>query len=224
MNETRKTFRYTPNQLVAYNLRRARELRGWTQDQAAKAIEPHLGERWSSASYSLAERSTDRPDRIRNFTADEIVAFCLAFELPLAWFLFPPDPDPHGRLPVIAPSGVKEGREPLTGLLIELVFANDEGQALLAKRLHDLLAAYPEEMEGPFMKYLSEATEQASLRAIEQATGELDTWVTKLRELAVYLESARESTLPTVRSGLRRHVGYLYGELVADDESRDGQG
>src|SRR3546814_10466071 len=75
-------FGLTPNQVVAYNLAQARALKGWTQDQAAEALEPHLGARWSSASYSAAERSVDG-NRIRNFDADEIVAFARAFELPI---------------------------------------------------------------------------------------------------------------------------------------------
>ncbi len=48
---------FTPNQVVAYNLTRAREHRGWTQDEAAEALAPYLGTRWSKASFSQAERS-----------------------------------------------------------------------------------------------------------------------------------------------------------------------
>lgn len=217
MSEEQKAQRYTPNQVVAYNLRRARELRGWSQKEAAERLGPHLGTLWSSASYSLAERSTDRPDRIRNFTADEIVAFCLAFRLPIAWFFMPPDADADGRLPLIAPPGVTRGREPLTGLIVEVIFGDGDAQALLSKRLHDLLRDHPE-MEGPFMKYLDEATGQASRRAIERAAGDLDTWVQRLRELAVYLEAARDSTLPTMESGLSRYVADRYGELLTDGQ------
>ena len=36
-------FGLTPNQVVAYNLAQARLLKGWTQDQACEALEPHLG-------------------------------------------------------------------------------------------------------------------------------------------------------------------------------------
>ena len=63
----------TPNQVVAYNLTTARELRGWTQDQAADALEPYLGVRWSKASVSQAERSV-AGKFIRQFEADEIIA------------------------------------------------------------------------------------------------------------------------------------------------------
>src|SRR3546814_14632330 len=88
-------FGLTPNQVVAYNLAQARALKGWTQDQAAEALEPHLGARWSSASYSAAERSVDG-NRIRNFEADGIVAFDRAYELPINWLFHPPPPwAPH---------------------------------------------------------------------------------------------------------------------------------
>jgi transcriptional regulator with XRE-family HTH domain len=79
----------TPNQIVAWNLARARALRGWTQEQAAERLAPYLGERWSKATYSAAERSVDGA-RVRQFTADDLHAFSRAFELPMTLFLTPP--------------------------------------------------------------------------------------------------------------------------------------
>lgn len=83
--------RLTPNQVVAYNLRRARERKGWTQDEAAERLEPFLGERWSKATWSSAERSAERDDRRRQFTADNLFAFTMGFGLDLKWFLQPPE-------------------------------------------------------------------------------------------------------------------------------------
>ena len=51
--------RLTPNQIVAFNLTRARTDRGWSQPEAAAALEPFLGVRWSRASYSAVEPSVD---------------------------------------------------------------------------------------------------------------------------------------------------------------------
>jgi hypothetical protein len=79
----------TPNQIVAYNLSRARRLHGWTQEAAAEHLEPFLGERWSRIVFSAAERSVTGK-RIRQFTADEITAFAAAFELPIPFFFMPP--------------------------------------------------------------------------------------------------------------------------------------
>ena len=80
----------TPNRLVGYNLARIRRERGWTQDVAAEHLEPHLGTLWSKAVFCQAERSV-AGTRVRAFTADEIVAFARAFEVPLSWFFMPPD-------------------------------------------------------------------------------------------------------------------------------------
>jgi hypothetical protein len=79
----------TPNQIVAWNLKRVRTLSGLTQEQAAEKLEPYLGERWSVAVFSAAERSIEGK-RIRQFTADDIHAFARAFDLPVALFLTPP--------------------------------------------------------------------------------------------------------------------------------------
>src|SRR6202521_4025075 len=85
---------WSPNQVVAHTLTRARLLRGWTQDQAAEALAPYLGTRLSLASFSAIERSI-AGTRVKQFTADELVALSRAFDLPLGWWLTPP---PAGTL------------------------------------------------------------------------------------------------------------------------------
>jgi transcriptional regulator with XRE-family HTH domain len=80
---------WTPNQIVAYNVARARLLRGWTQEQAADALAPYLGTRLSAASFSALERSV-AGGRIREFSADELLALSRGFDLPIGWFLTPP--------------------------------------------------------------------------------------------------------------------------------------
>ncbi len=80
---------WTPNQIVAHNISKARLLRGWTQEEAADACEPYLGVKLSNASWSALERSVDGT-RIRQVNADELVAFARAFDLPIGFFLTPP--------------------------------------------------------------------------------------------------------------------------------------
>ena len=80
---------WTPNQIVAFNVAKARLLRGWTQEEAAKAIAPYLGTLLSTASFSAIERSVD-VGRVREFNADEIVALARGFQLPIGWFFTPP--------------------------------------------------------------------------------------------------------------------------------------
>jgi len=81
--------RLTPNQIVAVNLARARTERQWSQPQAAAALEPFLGTRWSRASYSAIERSVDGT-RIKQFSPDELLAIARCFNKPITWFLTPP--------------------------------------------------------------------------------------------------------------------------------------
>jgi hypothetical protein len=82
----------TPNQIVAFNLRRVRKEREWTQEEAAKALKPYLGVEWSSAQFSVAERWNPKPgQKTRQFGVDDLIAFSLSFEAYLWQFLSPPD-------------------------------------------------------------------------------------------------------------------------------------
>jgi transcriptional regulator with XRE-family HTH domain len=100
---------WTPNQIVAFNIAKARLLRGWTQEEAARAIAPYLGALLSPASFSAIERSVDG-GRVREFSADEILALARGFRVPVGWFFTPPsawegvavatpDAGPHGLDP-----------------------------------------------------------------------------------------------------------------------------
>lgn len=73
----------TINQVVAWNLAYFRDVAGLTGEQ--------LGQRlgWSKAIVSAAERSWDGK-RIRQFTADDMVAISLVLDVPIAAFLLPP--------------------------------------------------------------------------------------------------------------------------------------
>lgn len=87
---------YTPNQLIALNLARARNERGWTQEETARRLRPYLGSRWSVASLSAIERSV-MGSRIKQFSADELFAIARTFDLPIGWFFSPPPNEPHVR-------------------------------------------------------------------------------------------------------------------------------
>lgn len=117
------TTAWTPNQIVAYNVARARLLRGWTQEQAALELAPYLGQRLSTASFSALERSIDG-GRIRQFNADELLALARGFQLPIGWFFTPPSrmdninlatPDhPNGTDPAVMLDAVLGTPETLT--------------------------------------------------------------------------------------------------------------
>ena len=80
------------NQVVAYNVREARQLRGWTQEELADRLEPYLGQRLTQAGISSIERAWDG-DRRREFDAQELLIFAMVFNLPILYFLLPPPGD-----------------------------------------------------------------------------------------------------------------------------------
>ena len=75
----------TANQVVAFNLRRARHLRGWSQREAIEQLAPHLAKPWSTVVLSGAECSV-KGRRIKKFDADDLAAFAAAFDVPVAFF------------------------------------------------------------------------------------------------------------------------------------------
>lgn len=112
----------TPNQVVAYNLPRARLVRGWTQEQAAEALAPYLGTRWSVANFSAIERSVDG-NRIRQFTADDLLALSRGFDLPIGFFLTPPVEDPR-TYGIATPDSGPDGADPM--VLLDAVLGTEE--------------------------------------------------------------------------------------------------
>jgi hypothetical protein len=127
----------TPNQVIAFNLARARERQGWTLNEAAERLEPYIGARWSKANLSAAERSI-AGERIRNFDADEIVAFARCFELPIAFFFMPPPPW-AGELAMrlTTPDAEQLGIE--IGTLIDLIYGDPIQMGALTERMKDFL-------------------------------------------------------------------------------------
>jgi transcriptional regulator with XRE-family HTH domain len=189
----------TPNQVVGYNLTQAREWKGWTQDELAEALEPYLGKRWSKASVSQAERSV-AGKFVRQFTADEIVAFARALDLPLGWFFMPPPPWADPATPVKLSTPDKKRYGTALAELVDLVFGDEHGQALLELRLRafldQLCSSGPLSHKQEAVRRLVSAKVDA---LVDHALGDLDTWQTQLRALANHLEDLQ------TRSRARRH-------------------
>ncbi len=87
---------WSASQVVAHNLTKARELRGLTQAEVAERLSRFTGAPWSQTTVAQAEGSVSG-QRIRQFTANELVALARTFDLPVLFFFLPPD-DGDGRL------------------------------------------------------------------------------------------------------------------------------
>jgi len=98
---TTETTTATVFQVVAYNLRRAREERGMTQRAFGEAMEVVTGTRWSVMMVSQAEGgwSSQPAKRVRHFDASDLVAFALVLRVPVPWFFLPPPAQTTGYPP-----------------------------------------------------------------------------------------------------------------------------
>lgn len=186
-------FGLSPNQVVAYNLAQARLLRGWTQDKAADALEPHIGARWSKATFSAAERSMDG-ERVRQFDADEIVAFARTFDLPVSWFFLPPPPWPAPGVPAKLRTA-SSGRfgEPLA-VLADLVFGDDQDLAQMAVRLRAFFDQLGPNPLSDAQQRVVTLVDTKKAELVRASIADLGDWQTSLRSLANQLEDlARRS-------------------------------
>ena len=177
----------TPNQVVAYNLARARAHRRWTQEEARQALAPYLGVEWSKANYSAAERSMDGV-RIRQFDADEIVAFARGFGVPIAWFFIPPPraaADGDIRLDV---PDAKPGAGAPMGELIDLLYGNDETAAMLSLIVESLVRTYGERGRTEAQRRIEKMANARKRAIVKESFRSLHTGTTALRAIANQLE------------------------------------
>jgi len=180
-------FGLSPNQVVAYNLALARAQRRWTQAEATAALEPYLGVRWSVVNYSAAERSV-AGERIRNFDADEIVAFARAFELPVTWFFMPPDPAAGEGVPIAlaVPDGGRFGKA-ITEM-VDLVFGDRSQVGLLSTRLGDFLDHLGALPLTAAQRQIQELADARVANLVRHSFANLSNWRTSLRSLANQIE------------------------------------
>jgi transcriptional regulator with XRE-family HTH domain len=90
--------------VVAYNMARARELRGFTQAEVAERLSRFGDSPWSQATVAQAEGSVSG-NRVRQFTANELVALARCFDLPVLYFFVPPAAEVEGFATADAPRG-----------------------------------------------------------------------------------------------------------------------
>ncbi len=196
----------SPNQIVAYNLAEARALRRWTQEEAAAQLEGYIGSRWSKATFSAAERSVDGR-RVRQFTADEIVAFSRCFGVPVGFFFMPPRPSQSSQQML----RLKSEENPWAGIslseLLDTIFGTPGDEDVMSTRLRQFLgevgmsdltdaqsrAAWRAEdaLEAVAMKELERFDEWR--KALTQLAGQLRSWQNMAKARAVREARTRSS-------------------------------
>lgn len=197
MSDHAPTPALTPNQVVAGNLVRARHHRGWTQDEAAERLAPYIGTRWSKATFSAAERSADpEATRIRQFTADDVVAFAQAFDLPVWSFFLPP-----ASLPVSTnPDDPRATLAP--DELLHRVFGDLDAARELTEMLSDRIPD-TELSVGLVGSVYSQALTVVNA-AVARALGDTGEWTGALRQIADLLDAARREAAETMVADVRR--------------------
>lgn len=125
------------NQIVAYNVAKARAIRGWTQEQAAEELAPYLGAKLSGASFSALERSAWNPSRIKVFSADELVALSRGFNLPIGFFFVPPPPAVDAGL--YGPDAGVKGLDPI--VMLDAMLGTPENFGYLESELLEYSAS-----------------------------------------------------------------------------------
>jgi transcriptional regulator with XRE-family HTH domain len=200
----RKPPTLTANQLVALNLRRARNLRELTQEEAAERLEPYLGVRWSKATFSAAERSAAERTRGREFSADELLAFALAFDVSLAFFFFPPEEE--AALPVVSCGGP---RTVGAGELLEATLDHGFGKGV-GPRLKKLVERLPNDLD---VKIRRLAWQRARANVVA-AIGPIGEKAAELRHVAEALENVERNT----SAGIAKALGVPAYDKKEDDD------
>ena len=86
----------TPNAVIAWNVRRLRRERGWTQAELAERLSERDDKPWTFSMVSDAE-TPGRADRNRQFTVNEVSVFARVFQVSVI-ALFVPDPAQRVRI------------------------------------------------------------------------------------------------------------------------------
>ena len=189
--EIEDPVKITPNQIVAFNLTVARQLRGWTQEQAAVQLERFVGARWSKATFSSAERSIDGR-RIRQFTADEIVAFSRCFDVPIGFFFMPPRPS-ESEAPVRFATAENDDYGLSLAELLDAIFGTPGEREVMSGRLNDYLGEIPMQDLTEAQDRLTWQAEDALNAVVMKQLGRFDDWEDSLVELTSQVRSWKNS-------------------------------
>ncbi len=216
------------NQVVAYNVRAARELRGWTQEEFADRLEPYLGTRLTQASVSGIERAWDG-ERRREFDAHELVVFAMVFDLPILWFLLPPPGDHRLMRATTRPVdelyawllGRPDQLPPLYARLRDYGITDPTAAAAAVERITGAPSttrqwSYKERRKELLLALLDEHADD-----LDAAVDELGRWIDHLRQIGIRGFIAQQTDdLDYVRPGTGEHE--TAPSITADEVARLG--
>jgi uncharacterized coiled-coil protein SlyX len=125
--------------------------------------------------------------RIRNFDADEIVAFARTFDLPVTFFFMPPVPWADSlpvrlQTPDAGPLGVALTK------MVDLVFGERHNMALLSERLQQFLERLGPDRVTDAQGRIQKLVLVRMSKLVKESFGDLDRWQTQLRSMANQLE------------------------------------
>ena len=149
------------NGIVAWNLRLARNLHNWTQSETVNRLTEY-GISWSVPSLSNAELSWRPNAKYREFTAADLMAFSLTFNLPLAWWFLPPTRDDTGDITFGVTGGTILDRTQILNLMFGSSSAVKERLAALptspvfASTARLRITAHLEQQEHDLQKLLND--------------------------------------------------------------------
>jgi len=136
----------TVHQVVAYNFRRAREERRWTQEQTSDELVPFLGYRLKQAGVSAIEKTYDS-DRKRNLDVGEVAAFTRCFDFPISYFFVPPPGTTSATLATPGPEDPPEWARGKLSELLSIAIGSPRGWDAFVDRLRELFASEADEDE-----------------------------------------------------------------------------
>ena len=202
------------NQVVAFNLRAARQLEGWTQEVLAEEITRLSGTHCTRTMVSELERAWDGRRR-RQFDAHEIALFAAALKVPIGYFFLPP-PDEHRNL---------EGIGRSVRVLHLLFFGDSHTAEKLDKRMREYGEDFPAEYEqaiadlpsgtGPWS--YKKRRKELIMALLDGMADELDRALDKIGEFA---DRARQAGIRGLIAAQANDADFL-GQ--ADGRSDEGQ-
>lgn len=161
---------------------------------------------------------------VRNFTADEIVAFARCYNRPVTWFFMPPPPlagvGVATRLAVADAPRMGEN----VAMLVDLVFGDRNQQYDLCRRLEAFLAATVPGSLTDAQHRIAALADQRVAALVRHAFTELGHWQTSLRSLANQLEDLEGRSKLAMASQLDVDVddlGMPPGAVRADTPAED---